>query len=99
MNEPKHTPGGWSMVPGRKHFHIMASDGSEVVRVHCASPASNPTQAVSNAYLIAAAPTILAKNQTLRAALQDIIEQCPNPKTPYANAIVNIAREALKESK
>jgi len=31
----------------------------------------------------------------LRKALEEIIEQCPNPKLPYGCAVVDIAKKAL----
>jgi hypothetical protein len=33
----------------------------------------------------------------MREALEAIIAECPNPKLPYGNAIVGIARAALEE--
>lgn len=33
--------------------------------------------------------------ENLKVALQQIIEECPNPKLPYGNKIVEIAKFAL----
>ncbi len=65
------------MVPRRKHFHIIASDETEVVRVHCASPASNPTQAIFTAYLIAAAPELLTAATKMLAFYNDLAKSNP----------------------
>jgi len=36
------------------------------------------------------------EKERLKEALQKIIDECPHPKLPYGNAIVEIARRALK---
>jgi len=35
----------------------------------------------------------------LREALQDIIDECPEPKLPYGKHVVEIAQKALREGK
>lgn len=46
---------------------------------------------IRNARLLAAAPILLQ-------ALQDIIAECPNPKRPYGQKIVEIAEAAIKKA-
>ena len=38
----------------------------------------------------------LSVEEKLVKALEDIIEQCPNPKLPYGINVVEIAREAIQ---
>lgn len=44
------------------------------------------------------ADILLGRLVIARDALTNIVEQCPNPKSPYGMAVLEIAKTGIKES-
>lgn len=92
----KHTPGPWEMDPFIRSTHIVWGPDGQAV---CALEDRGGTM-IANAYLISAAPDLLAALEALTPILEAAESNASgNPEWSWVSPRINAARAAVAKAK